>query len=424
MKSHKTSGMPFRPPIPNPLMQSVLLALLPVFFRFNLGKLSMSVDAESLNRLKAVKGQRCLLLPNHPSEWDSWILAALGKQLDERFYYVAAREVFDYNWGIRGWLFQKMGVYSLVRGASDKDSFRTTKDILGNNRGRLVIFVEGEISNQNDSLLPLEPGVLQLAFLSLQDCYKACGKDLAQLPSLYVCPLAIKYVYHPIGLGHTIEQSLQALEKAVGLQPVGTLHYERIRSIGFTVLQNSARQFGYPLPEGAPLGEQILGLQNFMLTKLEQVVNLPYDAAMSYLDRVRRIRNTVDRVIRDVPEILSPYQESLHDHTKAVLENFYLDLDRIVNFIAIYDGYMHPEMLSERMVEVIRRLEKEVFGAYQLVHPRTAVVQALQPIDLKDHFAAFLQDKKQVAESLIHDIETRMYQAITTARLPEQLPVG
>ena len=155
-----------------------------------------------------------------------------------------------------------------------------------------------------------------------------------------------------------------------------------------------------------------------MLAKLEQTVNLPDDPHLRYLGRVRRIRNMVDRIVKEPTEPLTPYQIRLHDHQKAVLKNFYWDLDRIVNFFAIYDGYIHPDMQPERYVEVIRRLEKEVFGHYCLTHPRTAVLQVRDPIDLKHHFSAFLEDKRKISDTLLAEIEQSLYEGIKTAALP------
>ncbi len=415
-KQGKTSGMAFCPPLRDPLLEWLLKRALPWIFSKGLNGFSVSVSPASLVILNRIKGERCLLLPNHPSQWDPWVLFELSKRLHESFYYVSAREVFDWHRGLQGFLLQRMGVYSVVRGASDKESFKTTKDILGHNKGRLVIFVEGEVSNQNDALLPLEPGVLQLAFLALHDLYKQNNKDLSQLPPLYVCPLALKYFYSSDGLHTALQKALSRLEKAVGLSSSETEGYfERIRNIGAQVLEDSSRQFGYPLPESGSLAEKVKGLEHFILTKMENVMNLPPDEKLSYLDRVRRVRNLLDKIIKDVPETLTAYQASLHEHQKEVLENFYVDLDRIVNFIAIFDGYAHPDMPPERAIEAIRRLEREVLGVFHFQHPRTAVLQVLEPIDLKPHFEAFLKDKKKVSESLMLQIEHAMYQAITTA---------
>jgi len=190
----------FKPPMPNALVRWLFYQVLPWLLRGIFGGLSVKVTGDGLARLAAVRGERCLLLPNHPSEWDPCVLFDMGRQLKEYFFFVAAREVFNYSYGLRGWLFQRLGVYSLIRGSNDRASFKTSMDILSENRGRLVIFVEGEISNQNESLLPLEGGVIQLALVALNDVYKSVGKSLEALPSMFVFPVAIRYEYHEAGL--------------------------------------------------------------------------------------------------------------------------------------------------------------------------------------------------------------------------------
>lgn len=410
----------FRAPMPKRWLQRLLWLALPWLQRGMFGGLDVELDDESKTILSRIKGERCLLLPNHPAEWDPLVMMAVSKQINEFFYYVAAREVFDYNYGIRGWLFQRLGVYSLIRGSNDRASFKMSMDIMAENQGRLVIFVEGEISNQNDSLLPLEPGVLQLAFLSLSELYRKASKNLLALPHLYVCPVAIRYVYQEDGLNEAITHALTQLEAETGLHPnpEDTL-LKRITAIGSKILDGTAKQFGYALAPEASLVQNVEALSGFMLAKLEQVINLHQGEDLSFLDRIRAVRNRVDRVIFDGYEKHpTGYQARLFNHQKAVLSNFYLDLDRLVNFIAIYDGYLHDQMPTNRAIEIIRRMEREVFGAYRLVHPRKAVVKVLEPIDLKAHFKDFLADKRQTVHTLTHQLESQLYTGLFTT-LPE-----
>jgi 1-acyl-sn-glycerol-3-phosphate acyltransferase len=138
----KTSGWTFCPPKPNPFFQNGLKPFLPFLFRFNLGGFAVQIDRDSLARLKAIRGDRMLLMPNHPAQWDPWAMFELAKRTRNNFFFVAAREVFDWHNGVQGWFMQRMGCYSVVRGASDKESFKTTKDILAHNRGPVLFFVE------------------------------------------------------------------------------------------------------------------------------------------------------------------------------------------------------------------------------------------------------------------------------------------
>jgi hypothetical protein len=121
----------------------------------------------------------------------------------------------------------------------------------------------------------------------------------------------------------------------------------------------------------------------------------------------------VDKVLgQSELEETSLYTKRLYNHQKAILRNFYEDLDRIVNFIAIYDGYLKPDMEEARYVELIRRLEKEVFGNFRMLHPRKAHVTIQEPIDLKEYFQRFLSDKRTVLDHLVSEVEASIYAGI------------
>lgn len=411
----RPNTLDFKPPKPNQLLQFGFNTVLPFMLNTMFKGLAVKIDAASLANLKHIQGQRCLLLPNHPSEWDPCVVFEVARRLHENFYFVAAREVFDYSFGFRGWMFQRLGVYSLVRGSNDRASLKTSIEILAQNKGRLVIFVEGEISNQNESLLPLESGVVQLAFMALNELYKQHNKDISQIPPLYVCPTGLRYQYQSKGLSHAIHKALTQLEKAVGIpkKPENTPFFVRLSALSHTVLEGSAEQFGYTLSPEKLMGENVQGLSGFMLSKLEQVLNLPEEKALSNLDRIRRIRNSVDKIVGQVPKgERTLYQKKLIEHQKQVLKSFYEDLDRVVNFIAVYDGYLHPEMPTDRVVEMIRRLELEVLGKRLFVHPRDAFVTVKSPINLTEYFNQFLEDKKSTVEKVTKRIELDLYAGI------------
>jgi 1-acyl-sn-glycerol-3-phosphate acyltransferase len=413
-KMTRQNTLDFKPPLPNPWFQKLFRLLLPQICRGPLKGLSVEIDSASLDKLICIQGKRCLILPNHPSEWDPCVLFDVASKLNENFFFVAAREVFDYSYGLRGWIFQKLGVYSLVRGSNDRKSFKTSIDILAKNRGRLVIFVEGEISNQNETLMPLEPGVLQIALMALNELYKENNKNLDSLPSLYVCPVGLRYVYEPKGLQTVLEKSIRELEAATALPtPETGNHYDRLKAIAWVILAGAAQQLGYTLPSENSLVQNVQGLSNCMLSKLEHVINLPSDESVPALERIRQIRNKVDKVLgQSELEETSLYTKRLYNHQKAILRNFYEDLDRIVNFIAIYDGYLKPDMEEARYVELIRRLEKEVFGNFRMLHPRKAHVTIQEPIDLKEYFQRFLSDKRTVLDHLVSEVEASIYAGI------------
>ena len=121
--------------------------------------------------------------------------------MEDQFYYMCARETF--RGGIRSFLMQRFGVYSVVRGSIDREAFRTTRRLLAEGQHPLVMFAEGEISRQNDTVLPFESGVIQLCFWALDDMTKA-----GAVKPLYAVPIGIKYIYD--------EEMWDEIEKALG----------------------------------------------------------------------------------------------------------------------------------------------------------------------------------------------------------------
>ena len=66
----RLNTLDFKEPRPNRFLQRLFALLLPWVCKNVLNNLRVKIDPSSLERLRAIKGQRCLLLPNHPSEWD------------------------------------------------------------------------------------------------------------------------------------------------------------------------------------------------------------------------------------------------------------------------------------------------------------------------------------------------------------------
>ena len=149
--------------------------------RLYLKGLTLDVDAESIARLEAIRGHSTVLAPNHPAHEDPMVMFLLSKRLSQPFYYMAAREAFDRGrfGAIRCYLMQRCGVYSVVRGTVDRDAFRTTRALLFKGDWPIVIFGEGEISRQNDTVMRFERGIVQMCFWALDDMAKAQRRQIA-----------------------------------------------------------------------------------------------------------------------------------------------------------------------------------------------------------------------------------------------------
>jgi 1-acyl-sn-glycerol-3-phosphate acyltransferase len=396
-------------------MVHLFKALLPFLMKTVLGGLSVEISKADLERLKEYEGRPMLLLPNHPTYLDPYVMFELSKRLGETFQYVCARELFDLDRGLRGKIFQSLGVYSVIRGAADRESFRTSKEILAKGLNRLVIFIEGEVSHENDTLIPFEPGVIQLAFWALEERLRQAKKDPSALstgsPDVYLAPVAIKYIMKS-PCHQAIEQSIHQLTTAVGLSlPADMPRYQKILEIGQTVLTIQEKRLNlHPSPEDS-ITERLERFKDRLLTKMELFLDIAVPPQTTILDRIRAIRNAMDKQIYTYqdPPSLSPYAERMLEHVRLEFQEFYLELEKVVNMLVLKEGYIHENETPERYVDVLRRLEREVFGKPLINPPRTAVIKVGNIQNLMEAYPAYETSKKQTVQGIANQLEAEMY---------------
>lgn len=399
----------FKPPKPNMTAIKVANVVVPLANRWFLKGLTLDIDAESVAHLKSTQGQPMLLVPNHAASEDPAVVFLLSKQLTQPFYYMAAREIFDKGkfGGIRSFVMQRLGVYSIIRGTVDRNAFRTTRQILTEGKWPLVIFGEGEISHQNATVMRFERGVIQLCFWAIDDMKKA---DISK--PLYVVPIGIKYRYTQ-EMWDTIDTALTELERNILPSDARTPveRYQRLRRIGIAVLKTLADEYQFKVELTASLNEQIQGLKEQILSHAEKIMGIHSDTDV--LTRVRALKNIVDaEIYRDVDQ-MTEYERKIHEEQLQKFQQFYPDLNRLVNFIAITDGYVAEEHSPERYLEVIFRLEKEVFGAANMRGPRVASIRAGEPKNLLEHYDTYKSEKKETVEQLTTELETEVQNLVT-----------
>ncbi len=399
----------FKPPKPNLSVIKSVNAIMPVVNRLYLKGMALDIDPETIERLKSTSGNPTLISPNHAASDDPYVMFLLSKHISQPFYYMAARETYGKGVfrGIRGFLMQRLGVYSVVRGTVDRNAFRTTREILSEGRWPLVIFGEGEISHQNDTVMRFERGVAQLCFWAIDDMKKG---DIDK--PLYVVPLGIKYRYTQ-DMWDVIDTALTNLERSIlpSEERTPIERYQRLRRIGIAILSTLADEYQYKVDPTASLNEHIQGLKEQILTHVEKILGI--QSEIDVLSRVRVLKNIVDaEVYRDVDQ-MTEYERKIHEEQLQKFQQFYPDLDRLINFIAITDGYVAEEPSAERYLEVIFRLEKEVFGKGSMRGPRVASIRAGEPINLLNYYDTYKTQKKETVVDITTELETEVRNLVT-----------
>lgn len=399
----------FKPPKPNTTAIRVAKVLMPLISRLYLNRLTLAVDTESITRLKTTDGHPTVLAPNHAAHADPAVMFLLSKQRSQQYYYMTARETFDKGKfkGLCALLLQWFGAYSIVRGTADRNAFRTTREILTKGDAPIVIFGEGEISRQNDTVMRFERGVTQLCFWALDDMQKAGISK-----PLYIVPIGIKYHY-PQDMWAAIDAALTRLEHAI-LPPVERTsieRYERLRRIGIAVLRTLAAEYQYKIDETVPLDVHIQKLKEQILSHAEQIMGIHTDADV--LTRVRALKNLVDAEVYKDVEQMTEYEQKIHEELLQKFQQFYPDLERLINFIAISDGYVAKAPSQERFLEVIIRLEREVFGTAKMRGPRVASLRVGEPQNLRDCYDTYKAQKRETVEQITLDLETAVQTLVT-----------
>ncbi len=94
------------------------------------------------------------------------------------------------------------------------------------------------------------------------------------------------------------------------------------------------------------------------------------------------------------------------------MRNLYDDLWRVLQFVAIYDGYVSESMTVERFMDALCLAEMEVLSQRRIWGPRKARVQVGDPIDLKDHRSSYTKDKRGAVRDVTLALESSVRQML------------
>jgi 1-acyl-sn-glycerol-3-phosphate acyltransferase len=414
----------FRPPRPNRLVIACCKLILPLVIRRKLKVTEIEIGEDDLAKLKALRRKRCLLMPSHSGGLEPYIILHLSKLLGDYYNYLAAMEPFEES-PVTGWLMQRLGAYSVIRSTADRPSFQMTKQLLVDARRWLVVFPEGQTVWQNDTVMPFQQGVVQLAFKA----YEAAVKQDEEA-SLFCVPISIKYAYLE-EMREEREASLARLESRLFRcdRAAPRSSYERLRRIGAAVLGANEKSHNVSPEEDASLDDRIQLMKETIVRRIELQLELTPRADQSLLDRTRALFNAVDRIVLEEPEA-SEYEQKLISERQQATRVLYDDLWRVLQLIAIYDGYVSESMTVERFMDVLCVLEMEVLGKRMIWGPRKAMVKVGDPVDLKDHFSSYQTNRRGVIQEVTLDVESQVRQMLSAladrARLTsvEQSPFG
>lgn len=407
-----TSTAPlFYPPKQKPLMtrlvQSISYSLARVLYKFRI-----SVSEAEVGRVRAVDNARLVFVCNHPTMEDGITLFVLSARLGQLFHYIVAYESFK---GLMGWFIQQLGCYSIRRGMGDRASISQTLSLLKEPQCRLVIFPEGGCSYQNDTIMPFRPGAIQLPMSALAQLAKK-AKSPEQIPDFYVVPLSLKYRYQQ-PMQRVIESTLTRIESQLALSTSPEADdYQRLRQVAHRVILQIEAEANLPHEEALDWNERIERLKQVFIHKCEAALNISPNLNLPLRERVYRVQAVLEEgelagnFTRAEVGNEPGHQLGNNLGNEQIREALYWDTVRLLNFDAIYDGYVAESPTSERFLDTLIRLEREVFHLEhaQPKAPRKACFHIGEPINLKDYLADYQRDRPGTIDRLAEQLRQIM----------------
>lgn len=369
----------------------------------------LAMEPADRQRLRALASSRVVYLPNHPTHADGIALFTLSGQINQPFHYIAAYESFK---GWKGQVMAWLGAYSIRRGVGDRDSIAATLTLLDQPACKLVMFPEGGCSYQNDTVMPFREGAVGLSLRAL----KKLARNTDEVPDFYLVPVSLKYQYQK-SMDRVIARSLKRLENALHVPQKSPDFFWRLRAVAGALLQQLEQEFKIePQPAAPPSSltnedywnQRIDTLKNTMLLTYEQRVGLEPQPHLPMRERVYKVQAKLEAQY----ETLAAQQGNHHPETDKTsangsYEKLYRDTLRLLNFDAIYDGYIAENPTQERFLDTLTTMERAVFGIEAPLAKalRVAQVKVGAIINLKDYLDDYLQNKDDTVQTLTQTVQ-------------------
>jgi hypothetical protein len=359
--------------------------------------MNVVVQPDSLDRLRRLEQERVLLLPNHPTFHDWIAIFWLSAQVGQAYHYMAAYERFKTN----AWFLQGLGAYSIRRGLGDRSSVTQTIELLQQPGAHLVIFPEGGCSFQNDTVMPFRGGAVQVALQAMSRIVK----QGSPVPDLYAVPISLKYRYTG-NMNEAIHTTLARLEQALRIDTPSSMNpdrfYTRLRRVAEWVLVSFEMAYGLHTSEmvAKTWNERIPIIKQHLLESCERELDITPPANQPLRERVYKIQY-----------VLEARAESLLGGDRLwSYESMHKAAERLLNFDAIYDGYVAEVPTAERFLDTLVRLERAVFSIGQPVPKghRQVLIHVGEPVNLRDYFDHYMGDRTTTVDRLITELRQQV----------------
>lgn len=369
---------------------------------------SIHIKPEDLEKLKQLENERIIFFGNHPTTAEPPLVVYLADQFKEKYHFLGSRQIFEWGGGVIGYFLPKFGAYSVIAGIADRESVKTTRNILAQEKARLVIFPEGEpTSGENDSLMPFQPGIGQLGFWGLEDARK---KDPDA--EIYIVPMFWRYKIDAPQekITQNIEKRLLKLEKKMGIEAGDRGMLRRFLQIGRVLIEQYEKELGIIPDDPEDFNFRTGRVRHALLDNVAKIYNVKnYHEEENAIMKFRQLFPITELMMID-------YQGAdLPKLTKAQKKKAFYDLIHAFEFIVIKRDHLIERPTPERAFEWLERYESLILGTKPRALggvptklPRQAHLFLGDISKLSDYYPEKRNLKKQSIERLNIDLRAEL----------------
>lgn len=397
-ETHKRAFMPAKPsPWLISVAQQVVRAQLAIKNRIYLD----TADLDAFSKIPT--GSGISLTSNHADEMDPRVVVELSRRSGKRFISMCNREAFDESFGIAGWALQRLGHFSVERGAHDGNAKVFAIDVIKDGREVLVIFPEGEIFYMNEVVQPFHSGAIDLSMQAIVEQRKTNPNWTA-----FIVPMAIKYHYDPSVIS-ILQDRIAKLESHLSLSPASKTLPERLLAIQKVLI---AREEELHRVE---LENQSDDLENEIMVARRKILS---DVEKKYHGDFTLKRRAIDEAWKLGAELREKLEEQADLKEKDQLNADIATLQEVAQMASWHPHYFAGTTSVDRMAEVVLKMERELFHIKRppQLASRKVFVKLSEPIDLGEHVDEYSADAHSVRTTLTEQLQSRIQSMLDVLR--------
>lgn len=381
----------FIAPKPNPIALNLVKAIIPINLKME--KLTVRPSEHCMDVIRSQKDIPCVLALNHIDRCDPAVAATLSTKCGDENYYLAARELFDENFGIRGWLMQHSGVYSVIRGIpEDVESRKATISLIAAGEHKLVMFPEGDVTGRDDVISPLKKDGVRNIFEAQE---KSLRKD--SMRAVHIVPAAIYYQVHEDAV-EPLNACLTLIEGCLGISEGNGPIEIRIQRAVEKMLQRLEANYGVPVDKHEPnphssarfnstrgglsTNARLVNLCRHITSSVANITGAQVLENPSIHVFLYSVRGKLIRMKESINDVRGTFDDKLRAETIDKLGTCMRDLDRVQHLLILASTLQQKPRTLDVLWRIIDRLEWLVLGRVTTKGSRTAWVEAGEPISL------------------------------------------